>query len=266
MTRHRIESSWKKYFPCIIPKAVILNPGEPLYDWVNDDNLGQILDEVFETGYIIPFLESLQQFLSIREVFESVMLNFASNNSATDPVDHISDVWDGSFVKRIPLYVQQKGAILCFQIYMDEVELSNPLGSKKGKHKVSVFYWVLMNLPPSFRSSLRCIQLLGIVNSELLKQRGVDVFLRHFLDDLIILHEGVTLNVRGEQRVWFGILLHFCGDIPAANFVGGFKEGVGFANLPCRSCMISRDSLDEIHQESECILREKFPMKIKLKK
>ncbi|XP_032798501.2 uncharacterized protein LOC116935270 [Daphnia magna] len=209
LTRHRIEASWKKYFPCIIPKAVILNPGEPLYDWVNDYNLGQILDEVFETGYIIPFLESLQQFLSIREVFESVMLNFASNNSATDPVDHISDVWDGSFVKRIPLYVQQKGAILCFQIYMDEVELSNPLGSKKGKHKVSVFYWVLMNLPPSFRSSLHSIQLLGIVNSELLKQRGVDVFLRHFLDDLIILHEGVTLNVRGEQRVWFGILLHF---------------------------------------------------------
>ncbi|KZR96095.1 Uncharacterized protein APZ42_009764, partial [Daphnia magna] len=109
----------------------------------------------------------------------------------------------------IPLYVQQKDAILCFQIYMDEVELSNPLGSKKGKHKVSVFYWVLMNLPPSFRSSLRSIQLLGIVNSKLLKQRGVDVFLRHFLDDLIILHEGVTLNVRGEQRVWFGILLHF---------------------------------------------------------
>jgi hypothetical protein len=258
LTRHRIESSWKKYFPCITPKQVILNPGEPLYDWVNDENLGLILDEVFETGYIIPFLESLQQCLSIREVFESVMLSFACNNSASDPVDNISDVWDGSFIKSIPLYVQQKGAILCFQIYMDEVELSNPLGSKKGKHKVSVFYWVLMNVPPAFRSSLRSIQLLGIVGSELLKQRGVDLFLRPFLDDLLLLHEGVILNVRGEQRVWFGILLQFCGDIPAANFIGGFKEGVGFASFPCRSCMIPRDSLDEIHHESECNLREKI--------
>lgn len=68
---------------------------------------------------------------------------------------------------------------------MDEVELANPLGSKKGKHKVSVFYWVLLNLPPQFRSSLRSIQLLGIVSCDLLKQRGSDVFLRSFIEDLI---------------------------------------------------------------------------------
>jgi hypothetical protein len=112
LTRHRIESSWKKYFPCIIPKAVILNPGEPLYDWVNDDKLGLILDEVFEIGYIIPFLESLQQFLSIREVFESVMLNFSSNNSASiNPVDHnISDR------KKYPSLRPTKG---CYTLFPD---------------------------------------------------------------------------------------------------------------------------------------------------
>lgn len=66
------------------------------------------------------------------------------------------------------------------------------------------------------------------------------------------------LTVRGETRRWFGILKQFVGDIPASNFIGGFKEGVGFANLPCRTCMIHRDQLNEIHRESNCILREKI--------
>ena len=118
---------------------------------------------------------------------------------------------------------------------MDDVELANPLGSKKGKHKVSVFYWILMNLPPRFRSSLRSIQLLGIVSSDLLKQRGVDTFLRPFLEDMTLLRKGVTLTVRGETRIWHGMLLNFAGDIPASNHVAGFKEVVGFVNLPSRT-------------------------------
>ncbi|XP_045034735.1 uncharacterized protein LOC123475769 isoform X1 [Daphnia magna] len=142
---------------------------------------------------------------------------------------------------------------------MDEVELANPLGSKReGKHKVSVFYWVLLNLPPQFRSSLRSIQLLGIVSCDLLKQRGSDVFLRSFIEDLIRFENGVTLTVRNEKKKWFGVLLNFAGDMPAYNFVGGFKEWVGFAKSPCRTCTIHRDNLETIHCEIDCILRDKL--------
>lgn len=31
----------------------------------------------------------------------------------------------------------------------------------------------------------------------------------------------------------------FCGDTPASNFLGGFKEGVGGAFRKCRRCMAS---------------------------
>lgn len=182
LTRSRLESSWKKFFPIVMPKPVVLNEGEPLYEWTKKKNNELVLDEVFETGYIIPFLESLEQFLSIKDVFDSVLLSFKSNTTLSS--DLISDVWDGSFVKTVPLFVSQNGEVLGFQIYMDEVELANPFGSKKGKHKVSVFYWVLMNLPPIFRSSLRSIQLLGVVGSELLKQRGVEIFLSPFIEDM----------------------------------------------------------------------------------
>lgn len=64
-----------------MPKSVILNQDEPLYEWIKDEKLGQILDEVFETGYVVPFLESLQQFLSVKEVNSAVLSSFQSHTT-----------------------------------------------------------------------------------------------------------------------------------------------------------------------------------------
>ncbi|XP_045030900.1 uncharacterized protein LOC116924513 [Daphnia magna] len=239
-----------------MPQSVVLNESDPSYDWKMDKELGLILHEVFEMSYTIPFIQSLKQFLEIKSVHDAVGNNFHNNTRVNSEV--YSDVWDGKFVKRDPEFINLNGAILGFQIYMDEVELANPLGSKKGKHKVSVFYWVLMNLPPRFRSCLRSILLLGIVSSDLLKQRWVSTFLRPFLDDLILLRKGFSLTVRNETKKWHSMLLNFVGDIPASNFVAGFKEGVGFANLPCRSCMTHKDQLETIHREANCIMRDKI--------
>lgn len=262
LTRYRLETTWDKFFPTVMPKEVILNRAEPSYNWINDPQLGKIMDEVFEIGYYIPFLQSLEQFLSIKMVYEAVMLSFrqsfkkntAANDNQQQDVSY-SDVWDGKYLKCHPLFIRHNGHILCIQVYMDEVETGNPLGRKKGKHKVCVFYWTLMNLPPIYRSTLRSIQLLGIVSCDLLKERGVDVFLKPFIDDLLRLRDGITLTIRNVSRKWYGILLHFVGDMPASNFVGGFKEGVGGAKLPCRTCMIVRDDLESIHHESGCTLR-----------
>lgn len=86
----------------------------------------------------------------------------------------------------------------------------------------------------------------------------MSTFLPPFLDDLILLRKGFSLTVRNETKKWHGMLLNFVGDIPASNFVAGFKEGVGFANLPCRSCMTHKDQLETIHREANCIMRDKI--------
>jgi hypothetical protein len=41
-------------------------------------------------------------------------------------------------IKRAKCFVYWN-EMVCFHIYIDEVELANPLSSKKGKHKVFVF-------------------------------------------------------------------------------------------------------------------------------
>ncbi len=40
-----------------------------------------------------------------------------------------------------------------------------------------------------------------------------------------------------------GAAVCMCGDTPASNFVGGFKEGVGFALRKCRMCLATAADL-----------------------
>ena len=109
MTRFRLESTWNQFFPAVMPIEVKLNPLEPTYDWVNNAEFGEILDEVFETGYVIPFIEALQQFLYIKNVYDAVLSSFKRNRRNTadpPPVNVFSDVFDAQYVKSQPMYIQ----------------------------------------------------------------------------------------------------------------------------------------------------------------
>lgn len=102
-------------------------------------------------------------------------------------------------------------------MYYDEVEPANSLGSKKGQHKVGVFYWTLLNLPPEARSNLRSINLLGIINSSLLRECGVQNSLQPFFDYLEKLRLGINkLGIRNDFRIWFGMIGNIVGDMPAS--------------------------------------------------
>lgn len=38
-------------------------------------------------------------------------------------------------------------------------------------------------------------------------------------------------------------------DTPAANSLGGFKEGVGFAYINCRTCLVSNEEMVKIFRD-----------------
>ncbi len=57
--------------------------------------------------------------------------------------------------------------------------------------------------------------------------------------------EGLQLSIRGETYKFQGALLAFVGDTPASQKVGGFKEGVGFAERKCRHCMATLEEIQE---------------------
>jgi hypothetical protein len=55
-----------------------------------------------------------------------------------------------------------------------------------------------LNLPPEWRSQLKSVQLLGVINSKLLIEVGLQQFLQPIIDDLLKLQFGVHLQTRNE--------------------------------------------------------------------
>lgn len=47
------------------------------------------------------------------------------------------DFCDGSFVQNHPMFKENR-EVLLLSFYFDEVEVANPLGSKRGKHKLGM--------------------------------------------------------------------------------------------------------------------------------
>ena len=51
---------------------------------------------------------------------------------------------------------------------------------------IGVFYWMLLNVHPAYRSSLHSIQLLAVVKRSCIKQYGIDAALQPVVQDLIL--------------------------------------------------------------------------------
>lgn len=90
---------------------------------------------------------------------------------------------DGSYFKRHPLFYSNKFA-LQIQLYCDDFESADPLGSKQGIHKVGCLYFILRNLPPRVNSTLMNIHLVSLFHAQVAKKYGIDVILKPLLEDL----------------------------------------------------------------------------------
>ena len=87
-------------------------------------------------------------------------------------------------------------------LYFDEVEICNPIGSNRKKHKLGnwyaavlimihffnvfagCFYFSLANIPPRFRSTLNSIQLIALINNQMLRQYGMNKALERLMEDV----------------------------------------------------------------------------------
>ena len=93
---------------------------------------------------------------------------------------------DGAYFRNHCLFSQQENARQ-IQLYYDDFETANPLGSKKDVHKLSCIYFILRNFLPKLNSVLMNINLVSLFHSEDLKKYGFDAILKPLLDDLKIL-------------------------------------------------------------------------------
>ncbi len=146
----------------------------------------------------------------------------------------MKDFSDGSYCKQHELFRLTSLRILA---YYDDIEIVNPIGVHTKKNKLCMYYWTLLNIPPAYRSRLACVELIAVAKTRDCKEFGLRSLLHDFNSGINALAaDGITICMRGEERIVHGGLVAFAGDTLAANSIGGFKEGVGFAYKICRTC------------------------------
>ncbi|XP_031549388.1 uncharacterized protein LOC116286933 [Actinia tenebrosa] len=95
--------------------------------------------------------------------------------------------------------------------------------------------------------------------NELIKKYGINLILALLVKDLQILgtDQGYPFPVFGGSLYLRGSLLAVLADTPAAQSLGGFKEGVGGARRKCRHCMTNFEQMQNYYKEEEFLLRTK---------
>lgn len=188
------------------------------------------------------------QYISIIGTLRNIILNDYLKNlieceNLRSTYGRIQSFIDCEMFKNSNYYSEHPNA-LRVNLYYDEIEVVNPIGSKTGIYKLGMFYFTLQNFPLHFNSNLNNIFVLMIVYYEDIKEYGWEKILEPLLNELKILEseEGFKFRLKnGEIFVLRAVLQSFSGDGQATNDIFGLLAAA--CNFFCRCCLISRNSL-----------------------
>jgi hypothetical protein len=246
-SQYKIKKQLVNHCGLVLPKEVVLGftYEEDLMDGA------ETVNRVKATAQFVPFKESLVQLLSNKEVFDMIM---KEEEKIEDGV--LRSAKDGQIYLNHPIVRKYKNSLI-FEMYEDDCEFVNPLGSHVKTHKMTNIYWSLLNLPPEVRSALKSIFLLGCMKAKYIKEFGFEAVLKDFISAIIELESdaGLTLNIHSKDYVFHGTLLCGSGDGLALNWLGGFKEAIGLALKPCRNCKLTREEMESVFLECDMPLR-----------
>lgn len=203
---------------------------------------------VNDTFIYVPLLKTLDFIFKNKEVC-SYIQSFCEN-------DLYYDFCDGNYYKKHPLYSQYKNA-LQIQVYYDDFETANPLGSKQGIHKLGCLYFTLRNLPPHLNSSLINIHLISLFHSQDAKKYGIDKILSPFIEDIKVLeHSGMKVSF--SEQPLRGTISQITGDNLGLNGILGYVESFS-ANYYCRMCLTDKTTAQTVFRadDSQVVLRTK---------
>ncbi|XP_034080784.1 uncharacterized protein LOC117551836, partial [Gymnodraco acuticeps] len=170
------------------------------------------------TFQYIPLLKSLQHLLSHKGVLEHIE---TQQRLLAVPQEYRT-VRDGEYYKQNSFF-SDEGLRISVNLYVDDFEICNPLGSSRKTHKLCGVYWVLGNLPPGSHSTLNSIYLAVLCKSDDVKTYGYGKVLEPLLQDLSILEQhGVFISQLGQFVK--GSVQCVIADNLGAHGLGGFVE------------------------------------------
>lgn len=176
-------------------------------------------------------------------------------NSDNDDLK-LRDICDGSFFKTHPLFSTEKQTMQ-IKLFFDDFEVANPLGSKRGIHKLGAIYFTVRSFSPKWNSFQANIHLSALFHAQDLKRLVFSEILAPVVRDFKVLErEGIDIplcsaHVRGS-------VVQVTGDNLGLHSMFGLMESFS-ARYCCRFCLIEKNDLQtEFSEEStKVVLRTK---------
>ena len=161
------------------------------------------------------------------------------------------DIQDGEFFNSHALFLKQNHAFQ-IQLFFDEFECSNPLGSKRGIHKLGAIYFTLRNISPKYNSNLLAIHLVSLFHAQDIKTYGFDKILEPLVKDISRLEtEGVQIPL--YDHAVYGTIIQVTGDNLGIHSLFGFVESFS-ARYCCRFCLLEKEDFQtEFSEDSSKI-------------
>lgn len=209
----------------------------------------------------IPLEQQIQRQLLLDPEMEKYMVDWGDLPRAAEGV--LAGIQDGKIAKTHPIlrHPRQVGGPIRLGIatYADDVEVVNPIGAKRVKHKVTLHYASILNAPPHVRSHLDNIFLIAVALSKDQASVGARAILQGqqgdkpaqsgftFCDTMkkFARPQGISFSISRKDAPGYFIqsfqayLLLVSADTLAAAELIGFKRGFSpKVHSPCWQCNI----------------------------
>ncbi|RXG51731.1 hypothetical protein Avbf_16070 [Armadillidium vulgare] len=165
--------------------------------------------------------------LSLPNLIRVILINNSIKECCAKKIDPkcndgiMRDIIHGNRFLHHPAVKSKLKNNLLLGLYVDDIELVNPLGKNRGIHKICLVYATIFNISVELRSKLSSIFLLGVANANSLKEHeNLCLFLEDLIDDFNCLQNGIVVN--GERYYIHLYSLH--GDALALHQILGFKQ------------------------------------------
>lgn len=161
---------------------------------VRNDSI-YIKKDIKETFQYISIKKSIEKILNVGYVYQDI-INRPLNN---DP-NSIESFFDSDIYKTHPLFKEFPDS-LAIQLYLDDVEVTNPLGSKTKIHKTCNFYFTLLNMPAYFNSKLKNINTVLMCHAVDIEIYGYDKIMKPLIQELQELEsqEWVIMTISNKE-------------------------------------------------------------------
>lgn len=239
-SEHKIKNVLLKKNMYCEPKTFIIDNS------MNIDNIGKHQT----TGVLLPLKNNLIQYLKLPSILSTMSSNYNRfrENSFT-----ISNIVQGSTWKNITKENPNK-MYIPYLLYQDDVEINNPLGSKRGVHKISAFYLSFPLLNIYQVSKLENILVGCLIKSSDIKHGSTSNYSSLITEIRTLEEEGININVDGNDINIHLVLAAFTGDNLGLNSVLGFSKSFS-ANYYCRICSAHKSVMQKSCVENTELFR-----------